>query len=156
MPKCPSCQQDVSLDHERCPVCGALLADGGRKELENELRGLLEQGRKIEAIKLYRERTGTGLREAKDAVEALQAGAALPSRNRLDPNLEQNLVVLLERGKKIDAIKEYREATGAGLKEAKDAVEALSAEYGLTSVRAGCMGLLAMLAILLGVLAGSI
>ncbi len=31
----------------------------------------LEQGRKIQAIKLYREQTGVGLREAKDAVEEI-------------------------------------------------------------------------------------
>jgi len=31
----------------------------------------LEQGRKIQAIKLYREQTGIGLREAKDAVEEI-------------------------------------------------------------------------------------
>jgi ribosomal protein L7/L12 len=35
------------------------------------------------------------------------------------------VVDALRRGKKIDAIKAYREATGAGLKEAKDYVEEL-------------------------------
>ncbi len=34
-----------------------------------EIRGALEQGNKIAAIKLVRERTGLGLREAKDLVE---------------------------------------------------------------------------------------
>jgi ribosomal protein L7/L12 len=34
---------------------------------------------------------------------------------------------LLQSGQKIQAIKAYRVATGAGLKEAKDAVEALEA-----------------------------
>lgn len=38
---------------------------------EEEIRGLLAAGRKIEAIKLYRERTGVGLKEAKDAVESM-------------------------------------------------------------------------------------
>ena len=33
---------------------------------------LLQQGRKIEAIKLYRERMGVGLAEAKEAVEAME------------------------------------------------------------------------------------
>jgi large subunit ribosomal protein L7/L12 len=36
----------------------------------------LAAGHKIEAIKLYRERTGLGLKEAKDAVEALERGDA--------------------------------------------------------------------------------
>lgn len=39
---------------------------------EEEVRALVRQGRKIDAIKLYREHTGLGLREAKDAVEALE------------------------------------------------------------------------------------
>lgn len=37
-----------------------------------EVRALLADNRKIAAIKLYRERTGTGLAEAKRAVDALE------------------------------------------------------------------------------------
>ena len=37
---------------------------------------------------------------------------------------EAQLTALIQGGKKIQAIKLYREATGAGLKDAKDAVEA--------------------------------
>ncbi|HEY0073830.1 MAG TPA: ribosomal protein L7/L12 [Abditibacteriaceae bacterium] len=37
-----------------------------------EIVSLLRQGRKIEAVKIYRERTNLGLKEAKDAVEALE------------------------------------------------------------------------------------
>ena len=48
--------------------------------LETEIISLLEAGRKIEAIKLYRERTSTGLKEAKDAVEAIAAERRIPSR----------------------------------------------------------------------------
>ena len=40
-------------------------------DLEDEARELLRSGRKIQAIKLWRERTGMGLKEAKEAVEAL-------------------------------------------------------------------------------------
>lgn len=43
-----------------------------------------------------------------------------------DPRLRE----LLAAGKKIHAIKRYRELTGAGLKEAKDAVDALDRRYG--------------------------
>lgn len=38
-----------------------------------ELTEALLQGRKIEAIKLYRERTGCGLAEAKEEIETLAA-----------------------------------------------------------------------------------
>lgn len=37
-----------------------------------EILDLMRRGQKIQAIKLYRERTGVGLKEAKDAVEALE------------------------------------------------------------------------------------
>ena len=44
---------------------------GSRPELEDEVRRLMGERRKIEAIKLYRETTGVGLKAAKEAVEAL-------------------------------------------------------------------------------------
>jgi ribosomal protein L7/L12 len=37
----------------------------------DDVRYLLSEGRKIEAIKVYRQRTGAGLKEAKDAVERM-------------------------------------------------------------------------------------
>ncbi len=37
----------------------------------------------------------------------------------------------LQKGNKIEAIKAYREATGAGLKDAKDAVDALERRLGV-------------------------
>lgn len=43
-----------------------------RSTLPPELIDLIQCGRKIEAIKLYREHTGVGLKEAKDAVEDLE------------------------------------------------------------------------------------
>jgi ribosomal protein L7/L12 len=104
-----------------------------------QLHSLLAEGKKIEAIKVYRERTGAGLAEAKDAVEALEAGQRLPSQ-AIDRGFENELVALLEQGQKIEAIRMYREKTGAGLKEAKDAVEALAAKHGLPAGRSGCAG----------------
>lgn len=45
----------------------------GDERIDNdEIRDLIRQHRKIDAIKLVRERTGLGLAEAKDAVEALE------------------------------------------------------------------------------------
>lgn len=88
---------------------------------------LLRAGRKIEAIKRHRELTGVGLREAKEAVEAMEAGrsVSLPAKSSLlrqvhDSEIEQQI----RSGHLLDAIKLYREKTGVGLKEAKDAVEA--------------------------------
>jgi len=47
---------------------GALPAGG---EWLAEVRRLKESGKLINAIKLYRERTGVGLKEAKDSVEGM-------------------------------------------------------------------------------------
>ena len=51
------------------PSLGALPAEGG--PWLAEVRALAASDQKIQAIKLYRERTGVGLKEAKDAVEAM-------------------------------------------------------------------------------------
>jgi hypothetical protein len=56
-------------------------------------------------------------------------------------------------GRKISAIKTYREATGSGLKEAKDAVEVLEADLRATSpgrfhsppAKAGCLPMIPLL-----------
>ena len=48
-------------------------------ELEARLRGLLSQGMKIQAIKLYREFHHVGLKDAKDIVEATERNLVLPS-----------------------------------------------------------------------------
>jgi ribosomal protein L7/L12 len=39
----------------------------------DSVEGLIQSGRKIEAIKLYRREQGVGLREAKDAVDEIEA-----------------------------------------------------------------------------------
>jgi ribosomal protein L7/L12 len=54
-------------DKDRDTALAPRLRDGW-----SEVRALLRSGRTIEAIKLYRERTGLGLREARDAVEAMR------------------------------------------------------------------------------------
>lgn len=102
---------------------------------EGPVADLLRAGRKLEAIKKYRELTGVGLKEAKDAVEALERGESVampvstqaPTRAAATaPASDPELRAHLSEGRLIDAVKRYRELTGLGLKEAKDAVEALA------------------------------
>lgn len=95
----------------------------------------LRQENKILAIKLYREATGSSLAEAKEAVEALAAAFLTPEEAPSAPvytglTPEKRLAVLaaMRARKKIEAIKIYREATGHGLAESKNAVEAMEAE----------------------------
>lgn len=102
------------------PAAAPLPADASPEQL-------LRAGKKIEAIKRYREQTGVGLKEAKDAVEAMESGApvALPSKSQLLRQVtDSEIEAQIRSGHLIDAIKLYREKTGVGLKEAKDAVEA--------------------------------
>lgn len=55
----------------------AYVDPAGPEGLSEEVRRLADDpGRKIQAIKLHREQTGIGLKEAKDAVEAYMGGRA--------------------------------------------------------------------------------
>jgi len=104
--------------------------------IDDQIAASLRSGRKIEAIKRYRELHGVGLKEAKDAVEAIQAGKPFPTPEPVramapEPSLQPELDRLIQRGEKILAIKHYREITRLGLRECKDAVEARMAELGL-------------------------
>ncbi len=152
MPKCSRCQKAVDPDALRCPHCGAWLshqADAPEPipdSLEDAIRSLLAQGKMIAAIKLYREQTGVGLAEAKQAVERFALGETLPDDDAAAADPDQQILKLLAAGQKIAAIKLYREQTSAGLKEAKDAVEALAAQHGIVPApRSGCLGVLALL-----------
>ena len=147
MPKCRICEHGNPAGIDRCQNCGTWLEHGvlsaGQErrtgsfdqqpnDLEGHIRLLMQQSRKIEAIKLYREQTGSGLKEDKDAVEAMESGQRLerrsPNTDGIEPDsLERQVLALMQGQKKIQAIKLYRQQTGVGLKEAKDAVESLAA-----------------------------
>src|SRR5262249_8164691 len=130
MRRCPFCNHENPVGIRLCPNCGAALPESigsaqALEEWQQEIRALLGEGQKIEAIKVYRGRTGAGLEEAKEAGEALERGEPLPIPEMVDEYFERELSALLDEGQKIEAIKVYRERTGVGLKEAKDAVEAI-------------------------------
>ena len=59
--------------------------------------------------------------------------AAAPGVAGPPPGANPELVRLIRAGQKIEAIKVYRDATRCGLKEAKDAVEALEKTLGRRS-----------------------
>lgn len=100
-------------------------------EQVQQIHEFLHNRQVIHAIKAYREATGVGLAEAKEAIEEMAhnewtkppAGV----RNYDDPVLEAKLKSLLSKGKKIEAVKIYREEYGVSLKEAKDAVDRVEA-----------------------------
>jgi ribosomal protein L7/L12 len=106
-------------------------------DLALEVQGYLARGVKIEAIRVVRARTGMGLRDAKDAVEAIEQGGPIPGAGPspepapastaagLDWDALVEVARMRDQGQAIQAIKRVRELTGMGLREAKDLVEGL-------------------------------
>ena len=168
MPTCDFCNQPISYGSKKCPKCGADLfpadvaraADVASSATEGDVVSMLQQGRKIDAIRMYREQTGAGLREAKNAVEALERGEHLPAAARaagsvgVRGDLKADLWALIQDGQKMEAIKFYREQTGCGLKHAKDAVDAVGREHGVVPKAAGCFGMILLCLALSGALWG--
>lgn len=75
---CRTCGKMVSSEAISCPHCGQPMPYTDGKVIDSSrphsrAQDLLRQGRKIEAIKVVREETGLGLKEAKDLVESWEA-----------------------------------------------------------------------------------
>jgi len=96
-----------------------------------KIHELIDASQILMAIQVYREATGVGLAEAKQAVEEMmQMEATRPPSGMRDmdnPVLESKIKSMLAKGKKIEAVTVYREEYGIGLKEAKDAVDRIEA-----------------------------
>ncbi|HQU83876.1 MAG TPA: ribosomal protein L7/L12 [Pyrinomonadaceae bacterium] len=107
--KCPSCSAPLEFEGkmtQKCKFCGSsvivpaqmfyqaksenftdfssfdfstfdLSALTGKASKIAEIQRLLQAGQKIQAIKVFRETFGTGLKEAKDAVDALERGESI-------------------------------------------------------------------------------
>lgn len=93
----------------------------------------LQRGDTIEAIKLTREATGLGLKQAKEAVERHAHALAEPPPgftrapaivSASGGALPHDASLALQRGQVVEAVRLTREATGLGLKEAKQLVDA--------------------------------
>jgi len=164
---CPSCGAPIDVDPGddpvvRCPYCAntvvipaelrspahsapqvpaSIERFGDVSQLGARVLEILElarRGQKLHAIQRFRETFGGGLKEARDAVEALERGESIELK-RIETTNEaragsvapdefaRRIRELLEAGKKIEAIKIYRQATNAGLKESKDAIDAFEA-----------------------------
>jgi ribosomal protein L7/L12 len=107
-------------------------------EWDPEIEALVAAGRKLDAIRLYRERHHVGLKEAKDAIDALVRGEPPPLAQAVsaladDPEFAQVIDGLLRNGQRIEAIKRYRERYPIGLKEAKNIIDARAAELGIVT-----------------------
>ncbi|MCB8981325.1 MAG: ribosomal protein L7/L12 [Ardenticatenaceae bacterium] len=85
--ECPNCQATLDYNPQsnpvtvRCSFCNSTVIvpeslrpqSGPRNQQSSlaEIVGMVQNGRKIEAIKLFRETFGVGLKEAKDVVDAI-------------------------------------------------------------------------------------
>ncbi len=111
-------------------------------QLRRQVEAMLRQRGKIQAIKLLRDHHPMSLRDAKEAVERIEAGAGGPvwpaapppatpawamplSPADLPADVLAQIRELKSRHQLILAIKLLRQHTGMGLRDAKDAVERL-------------------------------
>ena len=127
--KCPSCSAPLDFEGstiQKCTFCGGSVIVPGevfnRPKTKNladldlttltgnalalaKIHGHIVAGRKIEAIKLYRETFGTGLAESKEAVERLERGEGINvsnvhvrtdfSRARIGGNPMRNVALII-------------------------------------------------------------
>lgn len=107
---------------------------GLRPDQVQQIHEYIHKQQLIHAIKLYREATGVGLAEAKEAVEAMARGEAIkPPSGAMDydnPILEARIRSLLSKRQKVEAVKIYRDEYGVGLKDAKEAVDRIERSMG--------------------------
>ena len=80
--KCEHCGSTVIAPHDMFYAANPAPFDDlaslkGRALKIAEVQRLIHAGKKIEAIKVFREAFGTGLKEAKDAVEAIERGESV-------------------------------------------------------------------------------
>lgn len=112
--------------------------------IDERLRQLLRENRLIDAIKLYRERTGSSLKDAKEAVEAerdrMRAGAPVQARSSFGDgaithehiNLQfgGELFEMLSSGRREEVLRLVRERSGLGEAEAEAVVARLESLMG--------------------------
>lgn len=104
----------------------------------DELRALVTGGDRVEAVKRYRERTGTELIYAMNAVEALARELGITQRQ--SDSVEWDVISLLNQGQALQAVKFYRGRKGCSSSEAKYAVERIAKEHNMsTPTKAGCL-----------------
>jgi ribosomal protein L7/L12 len=90
------------------------------KDAENKVRLLLQQQRKLEAVKLVHDTTHCGLKEAKDYVDNFQL-----AKSHTVNNIDDTILTLLAENKKIHAVKYYKDQTGKPLAESLAYVDSL-------------------------------
>jgi len=89
---------------------------------ENIFLSLIKLGKKDEAIRLYSVEKKCSIEDAKIFIEEIERVSTIDGYSHND---NQDLLEVINRGEKINAIKIYRDRTRCSLKEAKDFIEGL-------------------------------
>lgn len=103
---------------------------------KQEILSLAQQNSKIEAIKWVIDHSNLGLKQAKDYVESLLENSSGNSshftfQSSTDSSISsssiplQEIHLLLQQGRKIEAIKLVKDSSNIGLEEAKEYIESL-------------------------------
>jgi ribosomal protein L7/L12 len=87
-----------------------------------KVQALLAQNQKVRAVKVVKDETNCSLKEAKDYIDQLGLQKVTPSFNG---SVDDELRALLAAGRKLEAVKLYKEQSGLGLAASKDYVEKL-------------------------------
>lgn len=105
-----------------------------------------EAGRKLEAVKLCKEWSGSSLLEAKRQVESLVANdgeGGETTDSDIDDQVMDEVLEAIQNGNKLQAVKLYKQCSGASLMESKKFIERLMRELGVDDPRRrGCAGIL--------------
>lgn len=123
---------------------------------------LLQDEGKFSAVKWYKETTGYSLWDAKKHVEEMQTSGKQPDDSvrasdgsGLDDQSMNQILDAIQAGRKLDAVKIYKDNTHKGLRECKEFIETLISELEIADPNAagktGCSVL-----IFVAIVAGSI
>lgn len=96
-------------------------------QIEDDILTLVAQGNYLDAARLLQSRRGVTLDEAAAEIDRLRGDITPLDPGSVADPITPEIAAAIRAGRKIEAIKLYREAHGVGLKEAKDAVDAADA-----------------------------
>lgn len=107
------------------------------KEIDAQILKFCKENRKLDAVKFYKELTGAGLAESKDYVDNLAENASKKSLEKpattlfsTENNLDNQILTLIQKGQKLQAIKLHLDNTKTSLLESKNYVEDLAEKNG--------------------------
>lgn len=149
--RCPTCdtllvhREDSLVNHsDIAGVAGSLreYLPSAQDEIDHKVEFIREMalaGNKIVAVNALRDVFKIDKSKAQELVDTMAQGElvdtsllplisqAVKTSPALDPILMQKLLELIRKGEKIEAIKLFRQETGAGLKDARDVIDLLNA-----------------------------